>query len=45
LAVLDDGDDFDIETVPSSVANRRPDRRLERAARLAALDPCDGISL
>jgi type IV secretion system protein VirD4 len=45
LAVLDDSDDFDVETVPSSLPNRRPDPRLQRAARLAALDPNDGISL
>jgi type IV secretion system protein VirD4 len=45
LAVLDDSDDFDGETIPSSVPNRRPDRGLQRAARLAALDPSDGISL
>jgi type IV secretion system protein VirD4 len=41
LAVLDDSDDFDTEDVPLS----RPDPRLQRAARLAALDPNDGIPL
>ena len=41
LAVLDDSDDFDTEQVPLS----RPDPRLQRAARLAALDPNDGIQL
>jgi type IV secretion system protein VirD4 len=41
LAVLDDSDDFDADDVPLS----RPDPRLQRAARLAALDPNDGISL
>ena len=41
LAVLDDSDDFDTDDVPLS----RPDPRLQRAARLAALDPDDGISL
>jgi type IV secretion system protein VirD4 len=45
LALLDDSDDFDVETVPSSVPNRRPDPRLQRVARLAALDPNDGIPL
>ena len=45
LAVLDGGDDFDVETVSPSFSNRRPDPRLQRAARLAALDPSDGISL
>lgn len=45
LALLDDSDDFDVETVPSSVPNRRPDQRLQRVARLAALDPNDGIPL
>ena len=45
LAVLDDGDDFDGETVPASVRNQRPDPRLQRTARLAALDPSDGIPL
>ena len=44
-ALLDDSDDFDVETVPSSVPNRRPDPRLQRVARLAALDPNDGIPL
>ena len=41
LAVLNDSDDFDTEDIPRS----RPDPRLQRAARLAALDPNDGISL
>jgi type IV secretion system protein VirD4 len=41
LTVLDDSDDFDTEDAPLS----RPDPRLQRAARLAALDPNDGISL
>jgi type IV secretion system protein VirD4 len=41
LAVLNDSDDFDTEDIPCS----RPDPRLQRAARLAALDPNDGISL
>ena len=41
LAVLDDSDDFDTEQVLLS----RPDPRLQRAARLAALDPNDGIPL
>jgi type IV secretion system protein VirD4 len=45
LAVLDDSEDFDVEAMPSLVSNRRPDPRLQRAARLAALDPSDGISL
>jgi type IV secretion system protein VirD4 len=41
LALLDDSDDFDTEDAPLS----RPNPRLQRAARLAALDPNDGISL
>jgi len=41
LAVLDDRDDFDAEDVPRS----RPDPRLQRSARLAALDPNDSIPL
>jgi type IV secretion system protein VirD4 len=41
LGVLDDSDDFDTEDAPLS----RPDPRLQRAARLAALDPNDGIPL
>jgi type IV secretion system protein VirD4 len=45
LAVLDDGDDFDGESVPSANSTRRPDPRLQRAARLATLDPRDGIPL
>ena len=40
LNVLDD-DDFDVEDVSRS----RLDPRLQRAARLAALDPNDGIPL
>ena len=45
LAVLDDSDDFDTEHVPLSRPGSCPDPRLQRAARLAALDPNDGISL
>lgn len=37
-------DDADEEALPAAVPSR-PDRRLQRAARLAALDPADGIPL
>ena len=43
--VLEDGDDFDADDVRCSRPPFRPDARLQRAARLAALDPNDGIPL
>jgi len=44
LALLDDRDDFNVDASPPALAGH-PDRRLQRAARLAALDPDDGIPL
>jgi type IV secretion system protein VirD4 len=43
IALLDDGDDFDGASARGP--GRRLDPRLHRAARLAALDPDDGIPL
>jgi type IV secretion system protein VirD4 len=45
LAARDDTEDFEDESIPSADPRRRPDRRLQRAARLATLDPRDGIPL
>jgi type IV secretion system protein VirD4 len=45
LALLNDADDFDVETVIGARGPRRLDPRLTRAARLAALDPDDGMAL
>jgi type IV secretion system protein VirD4 len=44
LALLDDTDDFDVAAT-APISTQRADRRLQRAARLAALDPDDGIPL
>jgi type IV secretion system protein VirD4 len=45
LALLDDDNDLNIDVSPRLDTPQRPDARLVRAARLAALDPDDGMAL
>jgi type IV secretion system protein VirD4 len=45
LVARDHTEDFEDESIPSADPRRGPDRRLQRAARLATLDPRDGIPL